>query len=316
MSVEVSVLCLTYNHERFIRRALESFVNQKTNFDFEIYIHDDASTDGTQQILKEYESRYPNLVKLVIERENQFSKGLAVSSLMTDYLNGRYIAICEGDDYWIIDTKLQEQYDAMEAHPEIDICATGAYLQSEDNSLQEDTLSTEEKVFSIEDVISGGAGFAQTCTLMYRRKILVDKPIFRQGYDVDYLLQIDGAFRGGLLYLPMLSGVYTSYRHPDSYGDYVLRSEQNYRERIFPLLDKLREFDDYSNREYHGLIIKAMLNYKIQYANLYDKWDELYRDKAFCRELGLKKRVYIYLQAKHPSICVWILKIQDKILRR
>jgi len=114
----VTIGCLTYNHENFIRRALDGFIAQKTNFKYEIVVHDDASADNTINIIKEYKERYPDIIIPVIETENQYSKGTLRLRCFNPYIRGKYIAICEGDDYWTDPNKLQVQVDYLEAYPE------------------------------------------------------------------------------------------------------------------------------------------------------------------------------------------------------
>lgn len=120
----VSICCLTYNHESYIRQCLDGFVMQKANFPIEILIHDDASTDGTQDIIREYEVKYPNIIKPIYQKENQYSKGVKVS-LVYNYprAKGKYIALCEGDDYWTDPYKLQKQVDFLESHPDYVMCS-------------------------------------------------------------------------------------------------------------------------------------------------------------------------------------------------
>ena len=116
--IVVSTYCLAYNHEKFIRDALEGFVSQKTNFRYEVLVHDDASTDGTARIIREYEEKYPDIIKPIYQKENQYSKGIdIVGTIITPRLKGTYIAICEGDDYWTDPEKLQRQVDILEAMP-------------------------------------------------------------------------------------------------------------------------------------------------------------------------------------------------------
>lgn len=110
----VSILCVTYNHEKFIRNALDSFLMQRTNFDFEILIHDDASTDNTTNIIKEYEKKYPALIKVIYQTENQYSKGISPAIYLYEKAQGKYLAMCEGDDFWIDNKKLQKQIDFLE----------------------------------------------------------------------------------------------------------------------------------------------------------------------------------------------------------
>lgn len=123
----VSISCITYNHAPYIRQCLEGFVMQKTNFAYEVLIHDDASTDGTADIIREYENKYPDIIKPIYETENQWSKG-RVGSIVFNIprANGKYIALCEGDDYWIDPNKLQKQVDYLETNTNHDLCCTAS----------------------------------------------------------------------------------------------------------------------------------------------------------------------------------------------
>lgn len=109
----VSIICTAYNHEKFIRYALDGFLMQKTNFKYEILIHDDASTDKTASIIKEYEVKYPDLIKAIYQEENQYSRGNNVNFILLERAKGKYLAFCEGDDYWIDENKLQKQVDFL-----------------------------------------------------------------------------------------------------------------------------------------------------------------------------------------------------------
>ncbi|MGI9249448.1 MAG: glycosyltransferase [Woeseiaceae bacterium] len=121
----VSVCCTTYNHENYIREALDSFLLQETDFAFEIIVHDDASTDGTAEIVLEYASKYPGLFRTIIQDENQYSKGgLIYPRFVLPAARGKYIALCEGDDYWTDKTKLQKQVTFLENNPEYVITYT------------------------------------------------------------------------------------------------------------------------------------------------------------------------------------------------
>ena len=119
--IVVSIQCLTYNHAPYIRQCLDGFVMQKTNFRFEAIVHDDASTDKSAEIIREYAENYPDIIKPIYETENQYSKGDgSLDRIMREAISpsSKYIAICEGDDYWIDSLKLQKQVDYMESHPE------------------------------------------------------------------------------------------------------------------------------------------------------------------------------------------------------
>ena len=116
--IKVSIICMAYNHEKFISKALDGFLMQKTNFEYEILISDDASTDNTTQIIKEYEKKYPEIIKVIYQKENQYSKGIAPSMFLYEIAQGKYLSFCEGDDYWTDENKLQKQVDFLEENKE------------------------------------------------------------------------------------------------------------------------------------------------------------------------------------------------------
>ena len=123
--VLVSIKCLAYNHEPYIRECLDGFVMQKTNFRFEAIVHDDASTDGTADIIREYAEKYPDIIKPIFETENQYSKhDGSLGRIMRDACIGKYIAMCEGDDYWTDPLKLQKQVDILEKDETLMACVT------------------------------------------------------------------------------------------------------------------------------------------------------------------------------------------------
>ncbi len=124
----VSIVCLAYNHETYIAQAIESFLLQVTDFPFVVLIHDDASTDGTAKIIREYEQQHPHIIMAIYQKENQYSKlGFQfIKRILGPLVRGRYYASCEGDDYWTDPYKLQKQVDYMEEHPDCGMVHTDA----------------------------------------------------------------------------------------------------------------------------------------------------------------------------------------------
>lgn len=126
----VSICSITYNHAPYIRQCLDGFLMQKTKFRYEIIIHDDASTDGTTEIIKEYAEKHPDLITPIFQKENQYSKGIRgmFPRFCFPHAKGKYIALCEGDDYWTDPLKLQKQMDFLEANPDFVMC--GHHVES------------------------------------------------------------------------------------------------------------------------------------------------------------------------------------------
>ena len=128
----VSIKCMTYNHEKYIAQAIDGFLMQRTTFPFEILIHDDASTDRTAAIIREYETKYPQIIKVIYEKENQY-KFDKHHEKIDALIKGKYVATCEGDDYWTDPNKLQTQVDFLEAHQDYTLCFHAADVKKEDN---------------------------------------------------------------------------------------------------------------------------------------------------------------------------------------
>lgn len=131
---KVIIRCLVYNHEPYLRDCLEGFVMQKTNFPFKAVVHDDASTDSSAAIIREYAEKYPHIIEPIYETENQYSKrDGSLRKIMDAHSLGRspYIAYCEGDDYWIDPYKLQKQVDFLDANPDYAMCFSACKIQND-----------------------------------------------------------------------------------------------------------------------------------------------------------------------------------------
>ena len=310
----VSVICMTYNHGPYIRNALDGFVSQKTSFMYEVIVHDDASTDNTAEIIREYEKKYPHIIKPIYQTENQYSKGVNASQVFIHPLvRGKYIALCEGDDYWTDSLKLQKQVDVMEQHPEVDICAHTVSMIDSKSKKKVGEIKPTNKVgiLSLSMVIEGGGAFVSTNSLLYRRELMDSPPYFREKCPLDYALQIQGAMRGGMLYLTDNMAVYRV-AVPGSWTDRVSNSKYyiTQAEMIKRMLDRVNECTQYK----YDLIIQKQKR-KLDFASLevngeYKKLKEyLYRD--LYNEKPLKWKVKLFIK-KYFSNLIGIYKERKK----
>lgn len=174
----VAIRCITYNHEAYIRDALDGFVMQKTDFPYVAIIHDDASTDRTAEIIKEYAAKYPHIIKPIYETENQYSKrDGSLSRIMRDACiasRAKYIAMCEGDDYWTDPLKLQKQVDFLESHPDYSMCFHNAVIHYEDGNQEERLFSDiETRQYFEKELTSGWLG--ATASYVFRRSVLLSR---------------------------------------------------------------------------------------------------------------------------------------------
>jgi glycosyltransferase involved in cell wall biosynthesis len=223
----VSICCVTYNHESYIKEAIEGFLIQETNFPYEILIHDDASTDKTAQIIREYKAKYPRLIKPILQTVNQYMKVLNSNHIDNQYskvlkmnptfnfprAKGEYIAICEGDDYWVAPDKLKTQVELMRQHPDINISFHSAYIIDGKELNKEKIQSNHNnsiKIFTPDEVILGDGGFMPTQSLLIKSNVLSDLPYWFDDFAPvgDYYIQVIGSIDKGALYLPMPNSAY------------------------------------------------------------------------------------------------------------
>ena len=204
----VTIQCFTYNHENYIRQCLDGFVMQKTNFRFEAIVHDDASTDGTADIVREYADKYPDIIKPIIETENQYSKhDDSLSRIMDEHTHGKYVAICEGDDYWIDPLKLQKQVDFLESNPDFGLVYTNHYNRTGDKI----TIFKEKGYTSFDELlVSSGIGTLTSCykAVLFNQYLKDVHPENKNWLMGDAPLWKYVAFHSKIKFLPDYTSVY------------------------------------------------------------------------------------------------------------
>ncbi len=206
-SILVSICCTTYNHEQFIKECLNGFVKQQTNFPFEILVHEDASTDNTARIVKEYENKYPNLFRCVYQTENQFLKQNTLINILFPMARGKYIAMCEGDDYWTDPNKLQKQVDFLEANPDYAICFNAVNTLSGTTEKPSVLNRSKEETYSILDLAE--ENIIHTASVVFRNGLFEKFPDwFNESPAGDYVLHMLNAKKGLIKYFPETMAVY------------------------------------------------------------------------------------------------------------
>ncbi len=258
----VSVYCLAYNHEKYIRDTLEGFVKQKTNFPFEVIVHDDASTDNTAEIIKEYEAKYPNIIKSIIQSENQYSKGVPIAqTFIFPLIKGKYIAVCEGDDYWCEDNKLQLQVDWLENHQDYSLCVHNTKMINCRNG--EERLinpGRENRDISLEEIVQWKGGILHTSSFMYRREYAVTPQEFRLKGVGDYPKAVYLAICGKVRYLSNVMSVYR-YLVSGSWSAKISNSTNSNEKQIKHYQDRiqmLKNVNEYTHNKYSECITKAI----------------------------------------------------------
>lgn len=305
--IMVSIICITYNQESYIRDALNGFVMQKTNFKFEVLIHDDASTDNTPGIIKEFEEKYPDIIKPIYQTENQYSKRVPIIKLFgVDRAKGKYIAYCEGDDYWTDELKLQKQFDVLESHPEVDICAHAANMVCADNTseiLKVISPVETDGILSAEEVILGEGGFVATNSLMYRKSLYDDQLPFWRSRGLDYALQIAGSLRGGMYFLAENMSDYR-YMAKNSWTSKNAGNIERKLNNCNNVINMLEQLNIDTNNKFEQAINKRIKNNKFIMGIVKQDNKLLISDeyKEFFKELSFADRLKIRLKAYFPFL--------------
>ncbi len=290
----VSVICLTYNQEKYVGDCFESFLMQETSFPFEVLVYDDASTDKTPSIIREYTAKYPSIFKPTLYQKNNYQQGLGYVGFYTAIkeAKGKYIAYCEGDDYWIDPHKLQKQFDFLESHLEYEVCAHETMIRQEGRINSEEILFSHTDVnifldrcnrtnYGFEDALTGN--IFHISSLMYR-SIDLQLPKWIHEFSAgDMILFMILAEKGKIYVLPDVMSVYR--QHSGS----LTTSGREYQTAIpfFQLsVSVLLRMNEYWNRKYEYLISPIVARYYVRIMFCY--LSKSYRNYAMAKEMAKK----------------------------
>lgn len=263
----VSICCITYNHESYIEETLEGFLIQHTDFPFEILIHDDASTDKTADIIREYEQKYPNITKPIYQTKNQYSQGAKINSQFNfPRAKGRYIALCEGDDYWTDKDKLQMQVDGLTAYPGINMCFHFCSVLNRKEERINPDLSALENVYSVysdREIIESDFHFVETNTIVFRKEALqkLDRYILSRSPVGDVWIRLAASLPNGALCVNKVMSTYRSLA-AGSWGDSMRNGDAflTFVEKMMWCIDK---YDEYWGNRYSS----ELRNFKNKFIN-------------------------------------------------
>lgn len=300
--IRVSIVCNCYNHEKYLRKCLDGFVSQVADFEYEVLINDDASTDNSPAIIKEYQEKYPDVIKPIYQTVNQYSQDVSITKVFQyPRVSGEYVAFCEGDDYWTDPRKLQKQVDALDAHPEVDICAhkAAAFQNGEfHHSLGPDM---ESGIIPIRDVILGGGGFVATNSLFFRASLIQKKYRFREMCGIDYTMQIKGALRGGMLYLSDSMSVYT-FMAQGSWTSKMKKDPGVLTRHVDRTIEMLTVLNEETQNVYDDAISERIRQLRFYKARITHNYPEMKKDKEAFAKLSVKEKTRILLAYLYDRI--------------
>lgn len=309
--VMVTICCITYNHEQYIREALESFVNQKTSFRYNIIIHDDASTDNTVNIIKEYCDKYPNIIIPVLQTENQYSKGVRIiSQIIEPLVKSKYVAFCEGDDYWCDKNKLEEQITFLEKNNEYVACVHNTYLLNTKTGKKYQMFRNVD--VSTENIIRSNKMQYHISSLVYRSELLHNEAMFVNTIQSvsDYPLSIFLSLSGKINFINENMSVY---RYATD-GSWTIRNNDLSRQKknLIEKIEMLELANDYSCGEYDVFFYEAILKTRFKLYAISGDFKEISSSKydSIWKEMKLSTRLMYKLGAMCPKVFV----IKQKIL--
>lgn len=291
----LTICCITYNHEKYIKQTIESFLMQKTNFKIEIIIHDDASTDQTAEIIRSYKRKYPSLIKHILQEENQFSKGNKNIFLgPISQAEGKYIALCEGDDYWSDPYKLQKQVDYLENNPECTLCTHATQIVLPDG-ISERIIGLFDKStkYSPEDVIINETEVGHTSSMVFPKEVIKQLPDWYSRVPTeDTPLKMISASKG---YGYFFRDVMSVYRKGVE-GSWTVRVHNNIKNKIKHWKNEimmLNNFNDYTEGKFKKAISarKEYINENIIFNIELEKNSRVWSNKLadYIKENNLKQ---------------------------
>jgi len=204
----VTIVCTTFNHARYVAQAIAGFLAQKTRFPFDVLIHDDASTDGTREIVTAYASRYPRLIRTVLQTTNQHSLGVTSAIVAIQAATAPLLAFCEGDDHWIDPSKLERQCEYLLAHPSTALVFHNALVHFESRPEHDEIFCELDKAtFTLDDVILRD-WFIPSQSMVFRRELLELPSWLHKVFGLDFAMHLFLASRGEVHYIDRVMGVY------------------------------------------------------------------------------------------------------------
>lgn len=329
--IKVSIICITYNQEKYIGKTLDSFLAQRTDFAYEIIVHDDASNDNTAAIIKEYAAKHQCIVP-ILEAENQYGKPNVriIGNFCLQKVRGKYIALCEGDDYWVDNYKLQKQYDMLESNPNCMLCV------GRTTSCKEDGITPHRYMWPPKKYSKWNTKCVESSEMV--KKLLIEKPLFF--HNSTWMIRrtpiTDSVYKDAwlkrdvfmLLYLSSIGDVAfinddLSCRRIGAKGNWNSTMDAGGMEKWYKLYiaedyDRYQLFNEITEKKYNGLVVARLLQnafvfmpYKPMETRRYIfekglKYSECKGDLTF------KYKVIYGVAYALILVCPWIYKILPK----
>ena len=305
---EITVIVMTYNHKDYIKQALDSILSQTIDVDFDILIHDDCSNDGPYQILLDYQNKYPKKIIIVRQESRKFLDegfNMMIFNHVVPHIDSKYVAYCDGDDYWCDNIKLQKQYDFMESHKDYSMCFHCAYQLRPNNDMSSKWFIKEEGDITLQDLINENPGIPiATSSLFVRGNVFKDFSDWRKSYSIEDLpLYMTAALEGKIHRLKDIMCVYRQF----SIGSWSSQNKDNIKRLITHqenLIKGATLFDEQTNHKYHNLVANHVEGCQFRIAMIRQDYRFIFlkKNKRFVKQLSAKERLSLKLQYRLPCL--------------
>lgn len=308
----VTVICLAYNHDKYIEQALSSMLSQRTTFKYKVLVHDDFSSDATRAILFKFKDRYPSKIDLILEPCNRYSKGGSFSDVIKPKINGKYVAVCEGDDYWSDQDKLQMQYEFMESHPEYSMVTHSSDVLDDRTGIIKEQLrpAASDRDFSTSEIIRAAGWLWATNSMFYKAQYYGNPEAYRNWGVGDYPAAIYLSTMGKVRYMDRTMSVYRSMAE----GSWSSRTASDFQIKIHSLESRIAgisQFDSLTEFRYSESVEFVKGKWQCEIGILSGDWQKVKDDsnRAYYSTLKGSTKVSMWIHCKYPKVYQYIKRL-------
>lgn len=314
---EITVIVMTYNQIDYIRQTLDSILSQKIDVDFDILIHDDCSDDGTYQVLLDYQNKYFEKIRIIRHESRKFlieGFNMMIFNHVVPYIDSKYVAYCDGDDYWCDSLKLKKQYDFMESHIDYTMCCHSAYQLKNNGDMSSSWYFGSDCDIDMSDIINDKPGIhIATSSIFLRSEIFKNFSEWRKSYPVeDVPLYMTAALFGKIYRISDIMCVYRQF----AIGSWSTQNKNDVKRKI-DHLSKLKKsivlFDEQTNHQYRKLVSQNIESCDFRIAMLNSDFKDIFsnKNKRFLKRLPRKERLSLRLQYRLPCLYNLLHKKKD-----
>lgn len=303
----VTFLCTSFNQEDYIEDTIKGFLNQKTSFPYEIIIHDDNSTDNTKIIIEKYKRYYPNIINVIFQTENKYSKGYSTILIAARLARSNYIAICEGDDYWIDVNKIEKQYKLMSDDSSITMSVAPSRIMENEKLI--DNIhgyhGSATKVISAQEILNMYSSLAATPSYMVKTTHLIKAlDLFESAPVSDIFIEIYNAVCGKLIYYPDVSVVFRK-MSKNSWTERMAQSlvaSNKHTTSLQKIIDKSKSFKEFEHLDWSLKLSNSYFNLAMSHLNHQDFpgfKENIEISNAYRKLKGKKKILFNFRKSPH-----------------